>query len=60
MSLFDIFNMERRKRSFEELKKKLQLNPDYIREAKALKLERELKRDSFALNEYMSSWEFGI
>ena len=42
MSLLDMFNPEKRKRKFEELKMKLQFNPYYFKEVEALKLKRQL------------------
>jgi hypothetical protein len=42
MSLIDIFNPERSKKRLKELKKVLQLNPNYFKEAEELKLERKL------------------
>jgi len=43
MSLFDIFKPELSKRKWEELKLKLQFNPNYFQELEALKLKKELK-----------------
>ncbi|KKK46036.1 hypothetical protein LCGC14_0512500 [marine sediment metagenome] len=41
LSLFDIFNPKRSKKSLKELKETLQLNPDYFKEVEKIKLERE-------------------
>lgn len=43
MSLFNIFKPEISKRKQEELKLKLQLNPNYFQELEAFKLKKELK-----------------
>ena len=40
MSLFDIFRPERSKRKIEELKQTLQLNPEYFKEVKRIKLKK--------------------
>ncbi|MFW9825734.1 MAG: hypothetical protein ACFFE4_22520 [Candidatus Thorarchaeota archaeon] len=42
MSLFDMFKPDRSKNKLEELKMRLQFNPNYFQERAALKLEREL------------------
>ncbi len=41
LSLFDIFNSKRGKKNLKELKVTLQLNPDYFKEVKKIKLVRE-------------------
>ncbi|MFX0080593.1 MAG: hypothetical protein ACFE94_02470 [Candidatus Hodarchaeota archaeon] len=41
MILFDFFRPERNKKKLEELKKTLQINPEYYKELKTLKLKRD-------------------
>lgn len=41
MSLIDIFRPEKNKKRLEELKVALQLNPNFFREVKRIKLERD-------------------